>query len=234
LTTLTLPGLADLREQVDAVLMDDDRQSRLVDELETLRSSDIGYIGPDPEPVTRRMVQALAGQGITTTFTTAGGPAIVPLQGSNGITWGLTNRSDDPTEKQRIFVSELTSPRGRAIVLAHEAGHALTWDRWAGIDFHRAEDAGNQGLCIICGERVGPDWLYALLSGRPFDRRSNAFDIFFGVGSPSPTFGHPKCVLIAATFCPHLRRQEHPAQTQDGRKLTHEELKELAHRKVPA
>jgi hypothetical protein len=128
LTTLTLPGLADLREQVDAVLMDDDRQSRLVDELETLRSSDIGYIGPDPEPVTRRMVQALAGQGITTTFTTAGGPAIVPLQGSNGITWGLTNRSDDPTEKQRIFVSELTSPRGRAIVLAHEAGHALTWD----------------------------------------------------------------------------------------------------------
>jgi hypothetical protein len=106
--------------------------------------------------------------------------------------------------------------------------------RWAGIDLHRAEDAGNQGLCIICGERVGPDWLYALLSGRPFDRRSNAFDIFFGVGSPSPTFGHPKCVLIAATFCPHLRRQEHPAQTQDGRKLTHEELKELAHRKVPA
>lgn len=101
--------------------------------------------------------------------------------------------------------------------------------KWALVDPLRAIQADREHLCIICGLPCGDDYVYGLLHGRPYEHRSPAFDVLLGVGPPAPTYGHPKCVLIAATYCPHLKRQPYPACDRDGNKLTFQQLRELAH-----
>lgn len=106
--------------------------------------------------------------------------------------------------------------------------------RWAMIDGDRNEKATAGKLCIICGQPRGDDYVYALFKGKPYDAGTTLIDRLFGTSDPkvgpAPTYGHPKCVLIAATFCPHLKRAKYPAQTQDGQPLTHDELRQLAHK----
>ncbi len=98
--------------------------------------------------------------------------------------------------------------------------------QWARVNTDRAILAEVQDLCIICGEALTPDWVFCLVSGRGFSHRSPL--IALGVGAPSSTRTHPKCALIGALYCPHLRDQEFPAESQDGVKLTVEELKRLS------
>lgn len=97
---------------------------------------------------------------------------------------------------------------------------------WKYVDFERANQATHDKLCIICGEDRGDNWVYGLLSGRPSDEAAPYASIFGG--APAPTYGHPSCILKAALYCPHLKRQEHPAMTQDKTKLTLEDLKKMA------
>src|SRR4051812_26296275 len=110
--------------------------------------------------------------------------------------------------------------------------------KWAGIEGGRNLSATNLQLCIICGEQRGNDWVYVLFNGKAYNRGRSILDAMLDVAGtglgPAPTFGHPKCILLAAAFCPHLKAQEHPAQTRDGKRLTYEELRRLAHPQVPA
>lgn len=77
------------------------------------------------------------------------------------------------------------------------------------------------GECIVCGLKLTDDFIYMLVSGMLASNEA-------GIHTPAPTFVHRKCGRIAAIFCPHLKRQEHPAVTQDGQMLTHAQLAELA------
>lgn len=98
---------------------------------------------------------------------------------------------------------------------------------WARVSGYRGMQASEQKLCIICGESLTEDWVLCLVEGKGFTRRSPLAE--FGVGSPTPTWTHPKCAVIAALYCPHLNRVPHPAAAQDGTLLTLDDLKKLSH-----
>lgn len=98
---------------------------------------------------------------------------------------------------------------------------------WARVSGQRGRLASDHDLCIVCGETLTEDWVLCLAFGNGIAQISPLAE--WGVGSPTPTWTHPKCALIAALYCPHLQNQEHPAETQDGTLLTVEDLKKLSH-----
>jgi len=106
---------------------------------------------------------------------------------------------------------------------------------WARIDSDRAVEAEKDELCIVCGLTLTPDYIYLLVDSQ---HKSDQAPTYAGLSAlfgelPSPTYVHPKCGQIAALYCPHLKRNKFPAETQNGQRLTHDALKELAH-KSPA
>lgn len=116
---------------------------------------------------------------------------------------------------------------------------------WARIDAERAEDAENGKLCIVCGIPLSSDFVYANFDGEKHDRKDRRLDTehktanellemiggtapIILVGAPTATFVHPRCALLAAAFCPHLKSQEFPAIAQDGTMLTAEKLRRMS------
>lgn len=94
---------------------------------------------------------------------------------------------------------------------------------WVRVDSDRAEAAEVRHLCIVCGEHRGDDWVYAAMNGKMVSDTANSM---FGI--PSPTYGHPECILKAVLFCPHLKKQGYPAMKQDGlTKLSEDDLKQI-------
>ncbi len=104
-----------------------------------------------------------------------------------------------------------------------ERGH------WARVKTIRAVEAEKDKLCIVCGLELSDDFIYMRAFKNISDRAPYLFEIMMNTALPSPTYVHPKCGQIAALFCPHLKQNKYPAQTQSGQKLTHDQLKELAH-----
>ncbi len=100
---------------------------------------------------------------------------------------------------------------------------------WASTYQPRAKEAEAERLCIVCGLELSDDFIYMLVDSEiSSDHVGTEWDVVLGTYTPSPTFVHPKCGQIASLFCPHLKREKYPAQTQNGRKLTHDQLKDLA------
>lgn len=117
----------------------------------------------------------------------------------------------------------LRGPNGRMTPVPWIGGEGPEMGWWAFINSDRAAQSENGKLCIVCGLERGDDWVYALLNGEPSDLIQDGF-----FGPPSPTFGHPECILKAVLYCPHLKKQEYPAMKQDRvTKLTTEELKKI-------
>lgn len=100
---------------------------------------------------------------------------------------------------------------------------------WAAVDHKRAIEADDDKLCMVCGNPLSPDFVYMLLHNTTWAAHTprNEMDMLFS-GAPSVTYAHPKCGRIASKFCPHLKRAEYPAMTQDGDRLTHQELDDKA------
>lgn len=99
---------------------------------------------------------------------------------------------------------------------------------WAKINAMRAFESEAYQSCIVCGLDLSPDFVYMVAEGKISDMVGSIFLDEL----PTPTWVHPKCGVIAATFCPHLKSALHPAATQTGHLLTHEELKDLANKSV--
>lgn len=97
-------------------------------------------------------------------------------------------------------------------------------DNWARIAPERAIEAEQDRKCIVCGLELSSDFVYMLAQGEASNRVG--FPLFGEL--PTPTWVHPKCGVIAATYCPHLKSEFFPAMTQNGLKLTHQRLKEIA------
>jgi hypothetical protein len=96
---------------------------------------------------------------------------------------------------------------------------------WQRVQGDLALAAKRHRLCLMCGEgfesaKAWDNRVYALISGL-------AGSDEVGI-TPSPTFGHPSCILKAVTFCPHLLAYKYPACDSHGRRLDREALKELA------
>lgn len=124
----------------------------------------------------------------------------------------------------------LPGPDGRMTPVPWIGGDFPFEGTWKGINGKRANEAEGFHLCIICGLHRGDDWVYALLNGEPADEGTPVSSIFGG--PPSPTYGHPECILKAVLFCPHLKKQEYPAMTQDKKtKLTTDDLKKIVKEK---
>lgn len=118
----------------------------------------------------------------------------------------------------------MDGPDGRKTPSPWIAGAGTSLGQWSYVDSERARDADSNSKCIVCGENRGDNWVYALMNGKPSDSVGDA--VF---SPPSPTYGHPNCILQAVLYCPHLKRQEYPAMTQDKTALISvDRLKELA------
>jgi hypothetical protein len=117
--------------------------------------------------------------------------------------------------------------KGKNTPIPWVGGTAPEEGAWAAIDSNRAMDAEVDRLCLVCGLELPDDYVFLLA----FDQKADMVGISIGglsLGLPSPTWAHPKCANVAALFCPHLKSEEHPAETQNGQKLTHDDLRELA------
>lgn len=101
--------------------------------------------------------------------------------------------------------------------MPYVSGPQIQLDQWARTDSKRAKEIEKNKLCLVCGFKRGRDWIYGLVAGESKDK-----------GPASPTFGHKHCIHLASLYCPHLKNQEFPAALQDGTKITHAQLKELA------
>src|SRR5262245_12379438 len=107
-------------------------------------------------------------------------------------------------------------------------GQFPSQNQWKRVQTDRAFAVEDHQLCLMCGEGfVEGEWqhrVYALVQG--------FFASDFVHPTPSPTFGHPSCILKAVTFCPHLKFYEEKydvaASTAEGTSITKTELKELA------
>lgn len=120
----------------------------------------------------------------------------------------------------------LLKRRGKNTPVPWIGGDGPEKGAWSKVDPDRAQRADDHRLCIICGEALDDTVIFALMMGKPYEHVSDAYTrIVYRQGSPSPTFGHDKCILLACTFCPHLKRQAYPAMLRDGTKLTFDQLR---------
>lgn len=105
---------------------------------------------------------------------------------------------------------------------------------WSITDGNRAWAASDAKICVVCGNELSADWVYMVanlevtLGTHSFGKEPLVADKKGENGLPSPTRVHPKCGVIAAKFCPHLKKNRLPAKTQSGLFLTHQELMNLA------
>lgn len=100
--------------------------------------------------------------------------------------------------------------------------------QWAKMEPSRTLASEHDKLCIVCGLSLPTDFIFLLVGSEKWSTfAGNVFDMLVGA-LPSPTWVHPKCGQIAALYCPHLKAEEYPAITQNGQRLTHQELRELA------
>jgi hypothetical protein len=121
----------------------------------------------------------------------------------------------------------LIGPNGKMTPVPWVGGDYPQEGNWAKVDHYRASEAEESLLCIVCGQPLSKDFVYALLNGRAY----NGAEF---LGSPSPTYGHPECILKACLFCPHLQKQQYPAMTNDKIDLTLNDLKRLVQDKKKA
>lgn len=102
----------------------------------------------------------------------------------------------------------------KTLPVPYSSGNGMFVKDWARVSRPRSHEIAENNLCVVCGEHRGNDWVWALLFGEPKN-----------IAKPSPTYGHPRCILLACMFCPHLKNQRYPAMLQDGRKITVDELR---------
>lgn len=99
--------------------------------------------------------------------------------------------------------------------------------QWARMYSPRTIEAEVDHLCIVCGEHVDrADQVYGLVGGSiKSDHRTDPFERLFGVseGLPTPTWGHPRCILTAALHCPHLKAEKYVAEIH-GVRVTADQL----------
>lgn len=90
-------------------------------------------------------------------------------------------------------------PTGRRLPMPWISGLApIITGAWASFDPHRALQAQEQRLCFCCGRQL--ERLVVL--GRYASVDSEKKMLSDGPG------GHPQCLALAASVCPHLRRQQ--------------------------
>lgn len=129
--------------------------------------------------------------------------------------------NNNPAGRKRPVMD---GPDGRKTPSPWIAGAGTSLGQWSYVDSDRARQAVRDKLCIVCGKKLGDNWVYALFNGRPSDHIGDS--IFT---PPSATYGHPNCILQAVLYCPHLKSQEYPAMRQDkSAYISIERLKELA------
>lgn len=127
----------------------------------------------------------------------------------------------NPVGRQRPIAN---GPNGHKIPVPWIGGIGPQEGSWSYVESRRAREADDKRLCVVCGLNLGTNWVYALFQGAPYDSVGDGIYC-----PPSPTYGHPNCILIAVLYCPHLKNQEYPAMTQDRlTKLSVDDLKVLA------
>lgn len=133
-------------------------------------------------------------------------------------------------ENRKGYPRPVWDKNGHNTPLPWVGGNYPINDMWAQVDQNRTDAATDYKLCIVCGNALTPDFIYmlAFVSRDGGPRESLKADYAGEYGLPAPTYVHPKCGLIAAKFCPHIKNEFYPAMTQNGQKLTHAELSELA------
>ena len=95
------------------------------------------------------------------------------------------------------------------------AGEAPTKQDWAAINIDRSTDVQELNLCLVCGLVLSKNFVFGLVAEKAIQ---NAH--FY-------TWGHAKCILLAAVHCPHLRDNLYVAQDQHDVRLTLDDLREL-------
>lgn len=90
---------------------------------------------------------------------------------------------------------------------------------WANVCPERAQLAEVNKLCIVCGLSLDMDFIFLLLFGKLASETADYWGAAEGVASPSPTWAHVKCGILACTFCPHLKDLEYPACSPDMKTL---------------
>lgn len=119
----------------------------------------------------------------------------------------------------------LRAPSGRMTPVPWVGGGFPGTNEWKRVDGDRASVAERDHLCIVCGLDRGDNWVYAALNGETVSDHAG-FSLFGEL--PSPTYGHPGCILKAVLFCPHFKNLEYPAMKQDRRTpLTVDNLKTM-------
>lgn len=117
--------------------------------------------------------------------------------------------------------------RGKLTPLPWVGGRYPREGQWARVDRARTIAVEQDKLCLVCGEPFAyGEWqhrIYGLVNGEPSDTAGWSF---FGE-APSPTYGHPSCLLKAVTYCPHLIGQPYPVCDANQVKLDRDQLKEL-------
>lgn len=127
----------------------------------------------------------------------------------------------NPVGRQRPIAN---GPNGHKTPVPWIGGVGPQEGNWSYVEGRRAKQADANNLCLVCGLKLEANWVYALFQGQPYDSIRDGF-----YTPPSPTYGHPNCILTAALYCPHLKKQEYPAMTQDRlTKLSVDDLKVLA------
>lgn len=117
----------------------------------------------------------------------------------------------------------------------HQNGWPVPWSAgigpalglWANIDPKRTEQADAERLCIVCGTSLGEDYVFANFHNEIYDHKPDPFERIVLNAPPSPTFVHPRCLLLAAAFCPFLKKQDSPGLTKTGEPLTRDDLRKL-------
>jgi hypothetical protein len=146
----------------------------------------------------------------------------------------LREQAERLSANVRGFPRPLRDRAGRRTPLPWVGGEAPLEGRWKEIDPVRAREAYEEGLCIVCGENLPDDYVQPLLHGEFSPYYPDDFDRFLRGGPPAPLQACPRCCLLAATFCPHLKQARFPARTQAGELLTHDQLKAYAHARATA
>lgn len=138
------------------------------------------------------------------------------------------------TENVKGFPRPVGNLNGQNTPMPWVGGIAVEDGRWAEVQGSRAIQSEKEELCLVCGLPLTSDFIYMLAFGRKSDHAPDLFGLLLNTDLPSPTWAHPKCGRIASLYCPHLKKAEYPAMTQNGEKLTHDQLAELAkHAKAP-
>lgn len=119
-------------------------------------------------------------------------------------------------------------PHRDGMPLPWSAGLGPVFKSWGHINSERAARAEKERLCIMCGTDLGDQYVYANFKGKPHDRRAqDAFEKIYLDVPPIATFVHPRCLLLASSFCPFLTAMTHPGLDQAGNPLSRDDLRKM-------